>query len=129
MNPSTSNPHFLGLRTVLYHAPDLEKAKQWYAQVLGAPPYFDQPFYVGFSVGGYELGLDPNSTASVAGGAVAYWGVTDARAAFDRLISLGATARSDVQEVGEGIRVASVLDPFGNVFGIIENPHFALPSE
>ena len=129
MNPSTSNPHFLGLRTVLYHAPDLEKAKQWYAQVLGAPPYFDQPFYVGFSVGGYELGLDANSTARGAGGAVVYWGVTNAPAAFDRLISLGATAKSDVQDVGEGIRVAAVLDPFGNVFGIIENPHFALPSE
>jgi len=129
MNPSTSNSHFLGLRTVLYHAPDLQKAKQWYAQVLGEPPYFDQPFYVGFSVGGYELGLDPNSTASGAGGSVAYWGVKDARAAFDRLISLGATAKSDVQDVGEGIRVASVLDPFGNVFGIIENPHFALPRE
>jgi predicted enzyme related to lactoylglutathione lyase len=129
MNPSTSNSHFLGLRTVLYHAPDLEKAKQWYAQVLGEPPYFDQPFYVGFSVGGYELGLDPNSTASGAGGSVAYRGVKDARAVFDRLISLGATAKSDVQDVGEGIRVASVLDPFGNVFGIIENPHFALPPE
>src|SRR4029079_10588463 len=103
--------------------------KQWYAQVLGEPPYFDQPFYVGFSIGGYELGLDPNSTASGAGGSVAYWGVKDARAAFDRLISLGATAKSDVQDVGEGIRVASVLDPFGNVFGIIENPNFALPSE
>jgi len=102
MNSTTSNSHFLGLRTVLYHAPDLEKAKQWYAQVLGAPPYFDQPFYVGFNVGGYELGLDPNSTANGAGGSIAYWGVADARAAFDRLISLGATAKSDVQDVGEG---------------------------
>jgi uncharacterized glyoxalase superfamily protein PhnB len=80
-------------------------------------------------VAGYELGLDPNSTASGPGGTIAYWGVADARAAFDRLISLGATARSDVQDVGEGIRVATVVDPFGNVFGIIENPHFSLPSE
>ncbi len=128
MTLSTTDPHFLGLRTVLYHAPDLEQAKAWYSQILGMSPNFDQPFYVGFNVGGYELGLDPNSTASGAGGSVAYWGVADARAAFARLISLGATAHGEVQDVGEGIKVATVLDPFGNVFGIIENPHFALPA-
>jgi len=64
------NPHFLGLRTVLYHAPDLEGAKNWYSLILGAAPYFDQPYYVGFNVGGYELGLDQNSTSSGAGGTV-----------------------------------------------------------
>jgi predicted enzyme related to lactoylglutathione lyase len=129
MNQSKPNPHFLGLRTVLYHAPDLEAAKSFYSQVLGAAPYFDQAYYVGFNVGGYELGLDPNSKASGEGGTVVYWGVADARATLERLFSLGATARSDVQDVGEGIKVATVVDPFGNVFGIIENPHFELPSE
>jgi uncharacterized glyoxalase superfamily protein PhnB len=57
---------------------------------------------------------------------VAYWGVASAEAAFRRLLDLGATERSAVQEVGEGIRVATVFDPFGNIFGIIENPHFKL---
>ena len=120
---------FQGLRTVIYHAPDLAKAKNWYANALGFGPHFDQPFYVGFNVGGYELGLDPDasSTPGGKGGAVAYWGVTNADAAFQRLLSLGATERSAVQEVGEGIKVATVLDPFGNIFGIIENPHFELP--
>ena len=120
---------FQGLRTVIYHAPDLAKAKAWYSKVLRIEPYFDQPFYVGFNIGGYELGLDPDaaSTPGGKGGSVAYWGVADARAAFERLISLGATERSAVQEVGEGIRVAIVFDPFGNIFGIIENPHFKLP--
>ena len=120
---------FQGLRTVIYHAPDLAKAKAWYSKVLGIEPYFDQPFYVGFNIGGYELGLDPDaaSTPGGKGGSVAYWGVADARAAFGRLISLGATERSAVQEVGEGIRVATVFDPFGNILGIIENPHFKLP--
>ena len=123
-------PDFHGLRTVIYHAPDLAKAKAWYAQVLGVEPYFDQPFYVGFNVGGYELGLDPDasSTPGGNGGAVTYWGVGDATAAVQRLVSLGATERSAVQEVGEGLRVATVLDPFGNIFGIIENPHFKLPA-
>ena len=129
MTPPTVNPHFQGLRTVIYHAPDLDQAKAWYSAVLGIPPYFDQPFYVGFNVGGYELGLDPDAASTPGGkaGAVTYWGVVDAQAAFDRLIILGAIERSAVQEVGEGIRVATVLDPFGNIFGIIQNPHFTLP--
>lgn len=120
---------FQGLRTVIYHAPDLAKTKAWYAEVLGIAPYFDEPFYVGFNVGGYELGLDPDASSPPGGksGAVAYWGVANAAAAFQRLKSLGATERSPLQEVGEGIRVATVFDPFGNIFGIIENPHFKLP--
>ena len=120
--------HFQGLRTVIYHAPELDKTKAWYSSVLGIEPYFDQPFYVGYNVGGYELGLDPDasSPSDGKGGAVAYWGVTDAEAALRRLLSLGATERSGVQEVGEGIKVATVFDPFGNIFGIIENPHFKL---
>ena len=120
--------HFQGLRTVIYHAPDLAKTKDWYAKALGIEPYFDQPFYVGFNVGGYELGLDPDasSTPSGEGGVVAYWGVANAEESLRRLVSLGASERSAVQEVGEGIRVATVFDPFRNILGIIENPHFKL---
>ena len=119
---------FQGLRTVIYHAPDLAKAKAWYAKALGIEPYFDQPFYVGFNVAGYELGLDPDASSTPGGstGVVAFWGVAEAAAEFQRLISIGAKERSAVQEVGEGIRVATVLDPFGNIFGLIENPHFKL---
>jgi catechol 2,3-dioxygenase-like lactoylglutathione lyase family enzyme len=84
-----------GLRTVIYQVDDIERAKGWYGEVLGKEPYFDEPFYVGFDVGGFEL---------------------------------GATGRGGVRDVGESIRVASVLDPSGNVFGIIENPHFSLES-
>ncbi|HSP44488.1 MAG TPA: VOC family protein [Chthoniobacterales bacterium] len=128
MNESTASPHFEGLRTAIYHARDLEKAKAWSSRVLGIAPYFDQPFYVGFNVGGYELGLDPDSSATAVGpgGVTVYWGVSDASAALQRLLSLGASERTAVQDVGEGIRVATVLDPFGNVLGIIENPHFKL---
>ena len=129
MNTPGNNAYFLGLRTVLYHAPDLAKAKAWYSAILGIAPYFDQPFYVGFSVGGYELGLNPDPSAMPggAGGSVAYWGVADASAAVARLLSLGATLHAPVQDVGEGIQVATVCDPFGNVLGVIENPHFKLP--
>ncbi len=122
---------FLGLRTAVYYAPELEKAKAWYTEVLGIEPYFSEPFYVGFNVGGYELGLQPDAEGGLEGlgSGVAYWGVSNAEEAFTRLISLGATQISGVQEVGGGIKVATVKDPFGNPLGVIENPHFRLPSE
>lgn len=119
---------FVGLRTAIYHVADIEAAKSWYSSILGFGPYFDQPFYVGFNVGGYELGLQPSETASIenAEGVVAYWGVEDAEAVLKHLLEQGATLHEDLQDVGEGIKVATVKDPFGNVFGIIENPNFKL---
>lgn len=120
----------LGLRTVIYKAPDLARAKAWYAAVFGITPYFDQPFYVGFNVGGYELGLDPDTKGSKPGpgGSVAYWGVANLDAAMSQATKAGANIVSSAQDVGEGIRVGSVADPFGNVIGLIENPHFQLPA-
>jgi predicted enzyme related to lactoylglutathione lyase len=119
---------FLGLRTAIYHVSDLAKAKDWYSTVLGFAPYFNEPFYVGFNVGGYELGLQPSEGESnaKADGVVAYWGVDDAASALQSLLEKGATLHEDLQDVGEGIKVATVKDPFGNVFGIIENPNFKL---
>jgi predicted enzyme related to lactoylglutathione lyase len=113
----------LGLRSVIYPAPDLAAAKAWYQQVLGRAPYFDQPFYVGFNVGGFELGLVPDAVPGSAG-PQPLWGVASADDALARLLAIGATALEPVTEVGGGIRVAAVTDPFGNRFGIIENPHF-----
>jgi catechol 2,3-dioxygenase-like lactoylglutathione lyase family enzyme len=116
---------FLGLRTTIYPAPDLEASKAWFTGLLGFAPYFDEPFYVGYEVGGFELGLDPN--AAVEDGAVTYWGVEDADAGLAALIAAGATERQPVTEVGEGIKVARVANPLGDVVGIIENPNFKLP--
>jgi len=118
---------FQGLRTVIYTAADLERAKDWYSQVLSQAPYFSESYYVGFNVGGFELGLDPDTSNVKAGNnAVAYWGVPDAHAAYARLLGLGARESSPVRDVGGGILVATALDPFGNVLGIIQNPHFKL---
>ncbi len=122
--PSTSK--FLGLRTVVYHVSSLDEAKAWYSKVLQVGPYFDEPFYVGFNVGGFELGLlpieDPKTANAGRGKSVAYWGVPDAAAELARLIELGATLHSDIQDVG--VKVGDVIDPFGNLLGVIENPHF-----
>ena len=119
---------FLGLRTVIYHAPDLARAKAWYTAAFGVAPYFDEPFYVGFNIGGFELGLDPDASGVHAGNnAIAYWGVDDIDASFRHLIQRGAEPRVPVRDVGGDIRVASIADPFGNVIGLIQNPHFKLP--
>lgn len=112
-----------GLRTVKVPVTDLARAKAWYGEVFGAAPYFDQPFYVGFAIGGFELGLVPDG-APGAGGAVAYWGVDDIEAEVKRILALGASAHEAIQDVGEGIRVAELKDPFGNVLGLIYNPLF-----
>lgn len=115
---------FLGLRTVIYPAPDLATSRAWYAAILGIQPYFDQPFYVGFEIAGYELGLDP--AADLAGGPITYWGVRNADTALAALLDGGATADGPVTEVGDGIRVATVREPGGSLLGIIENPHFSV---
>jgi catechol 2,3-dioxygenase-like lactoylglutathione lyase family enzyme len=122
MKPSA----FLGLRTVIYHVPDMEKAKAWYRTLLGIEPYFDQPFYIGFNVGGFELGLHPSGDheRAGAGGPASYWGVERMTMAWPRALGLGAVAVSAPQDVGDGIQVATVRDPFGNLIGLIENPHF-----
>jgi len=118
---------FQGLRTVVYFVTDLQRAKAWYTELLGAPPYFDEPFYVGFNVGGYELGLHPSDGAQDVKNAtsvVTYWGVEDVDAAYARLLEMGATEHAAVMDVGEGIKLGDVIDPFGNIVGIIYNPHF-----
>src|SRR5882724_571302 len=119
---------FLGLRTAIYTVNDLEKAKLWYSGLFGTEPYFDEPFYVGFNIGGFELGLNPDlsKAAPGPGGVVAYWGVKDAEAAFRHAILHGAGQHEPITEVGGGIKVATVTDPFGNLLGIIENPHFKI---
>ena len=125
----TELPMFIGLRTATYPVRNLQKAKAWYASVLGVQPHFDQTFYVGFDVGGYELSLVPAKDAEgrQQASGVAYWEVKDARAAYQRLMKLGATEMEPVRDVGNGILVGTVHDPFGNVLGIIQNPNFKEP--
>ncbi len=118
---------FLGLRTAVYAAPNLDELKAWYTEVLGFGPYFDEPFYVGFNVGGYELALMPDARVAEGAGVVVYWGVEDIDAEYERLIKLGAKPHEPIKNVGGELRVAVVLDPAGNQFGMIYNPEFKLP--
>lgn len=119
----------LGLRTTVNKVADLAKAKEWYNEVFQVTPYFNEPFYVGFNVAGYELGLMPDNMAAAdkSDNVLSYWGVEDIAAEFDRLKSLGATVESDPVNVGGEIMVAELKDPWGNTIGLIYNPEFKLP--
>lgn len=112
-----------GLRTAIYPVTDLDQGKAWYSQVFGVAPYFDQPFYVGFAVGGFELGLVPDGEPGAAGSRI-YWGVDDIEADVARIVALGASTFSPIQDVGEGIKTAELKDPFGNLLCLIFNPLF-----
>jgi predicted enzyme related to lactoylglutathione lyase len=117
----------LGLRTfiVQVHPEQLVDAKAWYTRFAGVAPYFDQPFYVGFNVGGFELGIVPEEESpQTPGGTITYWGTPDLAKELDRVGALGATLVDPVQDVGDGILVATIVDPFGNHVGLIQNPHF-----
>jgi predicted enzyme related to lactoylglutathione lyase len=127
-----------GFATINYWADDLAAATRWYAEVLGVEPYFERqgpdggPGYVEFRIGDYqdELGLvhrnwEPPTAGDVPGGAVMHWHVDDIEAAFERLLTLGAKEYQPIINHGDsGFVSASVVDPFGNVLGIMYNPHY-----
>ena len=118
----------LGLRTTIYKVSDLAKAKAWYIKAFDVEPYFDEPFYVGFNIMGYELGLLPEEGSTSKGtNVISYWGVEDIHKTYQHLMELGATENEKPTNVGGELMVASVLDPWQNAIGIIYNPYFKLP--
>ena len=119
----------LGLRTTSYKVGDLNKAKEWYTKAFKVEPYFDEPFYVGYNIGGYELGLMPeeNPTTNKVESSVAYWGVDDIQEAYEHFINMdGAVKDQEPTNVGGELMVASVRDPWENIIGLIYNPKFKL---
>lgn len=111
-----------GLRSLIYPSSDVATAKAWWTDFLGFDPYFDEPFYVGFNVGGYELGLVASDADDV--GPTTYWAVEDVAGAVEHAVARGAVTREEPNDVGEGIIVASVDNPLGQTVGFIYNPHF-----
>lgn len=121
-------PDILGLRTCIYKVDDMEKAKKWYATAFGIEPYWDEPYYVGFNIGGYELGLllEEKPVIEKAEGVVTYWGVNEIEKVYKHFLESGATAYEKPESVGGPLMVATVKDPWGNVIGLIYNPAFKL---
>ena len=112
---------FKKLRTVIYYVPDLQKAKAWYSNLTGVQPYFDEPFYVGFDFNGCELGLHPqDETVTIGNQTVSHWAVDEIENCVKKLVEDGATVLYDTSDVGGGIKVATVIDPWGNAVGLIE---------
>ena len=120
-----------GLANVSFYAADHEAARRWYTRLLGIEPYFVVPGYVEFRIGDYqhEFGIidatyAPPGALEGPAGEIVSWHVDDVRAAFERLLALGATQYDGPRERGEGFVTASVVDPFGNILGVMENPHY-----
>ncbi len=123
-----------GLATISFYAADHAAAKKWYAELLGMEPYFNVPGYAEFRIGDYqhELGLidsnyAPKGATNGPAGAIAYWHVDDLKATLDHLIALGATAYQPITDHSGGsgnFVTAAVVDPFGNILGIMTNKHY-----
>lgn len=125
-----------GFATISYWADDVQAAAAWYAELLGTEPYFVRPLegppdYVEFRLGDYqdELGIinrryAPPGAASGPGGVVMYWHVDDVAAAVDRVLAMGAEEYQPIVHREAGWVTASVVDPFGNILGMIYNPHY-----
>jgi predicted enzyme related to lactoylglutathione lyase len=122
------NKNILGLRTAIYKVGDIDKAKSWYAKTFETESYFDEPFYVGFNIGGYELGLLPEETpiTEKQESVFTYWGVNDIEKVYNQFLGAGAFEHEKPHNVGGPVMVASVKDPWGNIIGIIYNPAFKL---
>lgn len=124
-----------GLTTIRYHADDLAAAKRWYSELLGIAPYFERPEYIEFRLGDYqhELGILDRRyyPAEATGGprpdpvgTVIYWHIDDVAATVKRLLALGAREFEAIREFGAGFIGAAVIDPFGNILGVMQNPHY-----
>lgn len=125
-----------GLATINFYAEDLIAAKKWYSELLGIDAYYafpstENPAYIEFRIGDYqnELGFTSSKyapkDATGPGGAIAHWHVDDLEAVFEKLINMGAKEYQPITKHGElGFVTASAIDPFGNVLGIMYNPHY-----
>lgn len=125
-----------GLTTVSFWADDVIAARNWYAELLGLQPYFERPdstnpAYIEFRLGDYqhELGIinrqyAPKETTAGPGGAVVYWHVDDVAKTLEKVKAMGATEHEPLTPREAGFVTASVIDPFGNILGLMYNPHY-----
>ena len=126
-----------GVATISFWAADMEAAKKWYSELLGLDPYFERPgpagglAYMEFRLGDYqhELGIinssfAPQGATTGPGGAVVYWHVDDVVATLEKVKTMGAKEYEPLTERGVGFITASVVDPFGNILGLMYNPHY-----
>lgn len=111
-----------GIKTVIYPVKDLARAKAVFGALLGVAPDMDEPYYVGFSVAGQHVGLDPHGHGKGMSGPLGYWHVDDIHQSMKDLLGAGAQEQEGVHDVGGGKLVAAVTDADGNTIGLLQNP-------
>lgn len=125
-----------GMANISYWADDMKAARKWYTELFGMEPYFqmpnaDAPAYIEYRTGDYqhEVGIidkkyQPKAATEGPGGVILYWHVDDIEATWAKLLAMGATEYEPITKRGEGFTTAAVIDPFGNVLGIMYNKHY-----
>ena len=111
-----------GIRTIIYPVNDLAAATKAFTTLIGVAPDQDTPYYVGWNVGGQDVGLDPNGHAKGMTGPLAFWHVDDIKKSLKQLLAAGASELQPVKDVGGGKLIASVTDAEGNPIGLIQEP-------
>jgi predicted enzyme related to lactoylglutathione lyase len=111
-----------GIRSIIYPVKDLEAAKTRFTALTGREPAQDSPYYVGFSLDGLDVGLDPNGHRFGVAGPVVYWHVADIRSSLAEYLADGGTLLDDVKDVGGGMLVAVLTDADGNTIGLSQEP-------
>jgi predicted enzyme related to lactoylglutathione lyase len=136
---ATSVAGMRGFATLNIWADDVEAAEKWYAEFLGQDAYFHRNgpdgklAYAEFRVGDFEAELGiidrrwaPAGSVAGPGGAIMHWHVDDLEGTVERLLAMGAKEYQKITPQGDsGFVTASVVDPFGNVLGVMTNPHYA----
>ena len=111
-----------GIKQFNYPVKDISQEKTLYSKLLGVEPYMDEAYYVGFRVGGQEIGLDPHGHNQGMTGPVGYFHVSDIKKSLQSLVDAGAQTQQEVKDVGGGKLIASVKDADGNIIGLIQFP-------
>jgi predicted enzyme related to lactoylglutathione lyase len=126
-----STPLLRGFCTISFFAADHDAAKKWYSEFLGMKPYFERPGYAEFRIGDFEHELGvidskyaPKGSEVGPAGAIMYWHVDDLEKTLEKLLTMGAKEHLPIMKRGEGFVTASVVDPFGNILGIMYNKHY-----
>lgn len=106
---------------IVYPVENVDEAKRFFRELIGADPYAESPYYVGFKSGETEIGLTP-SGGDGSSGALAYWTVDDIATRVQQLVDAGGTVAQPVTDVSQGLLVASIKGPSGAIVGLRQFP-------
>ena len=109
---------------VFYFVADLESAIDWYSARLGRQPVVRGGALAAFDIDGVRLTLHEADGFNSPGpsGTSPYWTVPDVDAVVDDFTAHGAVAHRGPKTVFTGERLCQLLDPFGNLFSVRQNP-------